>query len=126
MRLKNNTKKSGTARIIIIPGKDKGKDKFTAVCLDFDIIEEAKSFKQVSKQINEAVRGYIENIWKNKLSDDLLNRHAPEKYWKKYDQYRKFLDARKEKQKGISSQIKNSSLFTIPINQLSVPCIATC
>ena len=71
----NNTKKSGVARTIIFPfGKN-----YKAVCLDFDIIEEAKTREGVEKQIKEAVIGYIKNVCKNNLDDRLLNRHAEKK-----------------------------------------------
>ena len=74
----DNNKKQGTARILIYSKKN----KYIGVCLDFDIIEEAGNKEDAIKQINEATRGYIMNICKNNLDDKLLNRPAPEKYWK--------------------------------------------
>ena len=72
-----NTKKAGTARAIIFQS---GKS-FKAVCLDFDIIEEASTMEKAEKKIREAVVGYIKNICKNNLDDSFLNRHAEKRYW---------------------------------------------
>lgn len=72
-----NTKKQGVVRTIIFK---KGK-VFEAVCLDFDLIEEAKTLVEAKNQIKEAVVGYVQNVCKNNLSDELLNRHADKKYW---------------------------------------------
>jgi hypothetical protein len=44
-----NTKKAGTARAIIFQS---GKS-FKAVCLDFDIIEEASTMEKAEKKIRE-------------------------------------------------------------------------
>lgn len=76
MKTGTNTKKSGIARIIIYSTKN----KYTAVCLDLDIIEEADSYKEVKDQIMEAVEGYITNVCKNNLDNTLLNRPADKKY----------------------------------------------
>ena len=80
-----NTKKFGIARILIIPQKN----KFEAVCLDFDLIEEAQTLREAKKLIEAAVRGYVVNICKNGLDDSLLNRPAAKKYWKMFEQYQK-------------------------------------
>ena len=62
-----NTKKRGVAKTIIF----KNGRLFKAVCLDFDLIEEAKTREEVEKQIREAVNGYIKNVCKNNLDDAL-------------------------------------------------------
>jgi len=108
-----NRKEKGIARILIYPEKN----KYIGVCLDFDIIEEANSKEEAINQIKEATRGYIINAWKNKLDDSLLNRHAPEKYWKIYQEYRRFIAAKNEERvKKIAPEIKASSLFSFPIS----------
>ncbi len=107
MKIKNN-KKKGLARIIIL----KTGKKYKAICLDFDIIEEADTRDIVEKSIKEAIIGYVENICKNNLDDKLLNRSADEKYWKIYREYLKKI----EKQK-VSSDVSETSIFTLPINQ---------
>jgi len=99
------------ARTIIFP---RGK-RFIAVCLDFDIIEEATTREKVETSIKEAIRGYIENICKNNLSDKLLNRHADEKYWKMYKEHLNLL-AEKENLKSAPKNIQNASSFNWPIN----------
>ena len=109
----NNTKRRGTARTIIFPS---GKN-YKAVCLDFDIIEEANTREEVEKQIKEAVVGYIKNICINNLDDKLLNRHAEKRYW---DIYYKYVEHITEKERAPKTKFAHSidltSMFTIPIN----------
>jgi len=108
-----NKKTQGIARILIYPSKN----KYTGVCLDFDIIEEADTKEKAINQIKEATRGYIVNIWKNNLDDSLLNRPAPEKYWEIYREYSRFITAKnEEKVKKITTKIKSSSFFSFPIS----------
>jgi len=108
-----NKKTQGIARILIYPSKN----KYTGVCLDFDIIEEADTKEKAINQIKEATRGYIVNIWKNNLDDSLLNRPAPEKYWEIYKEYSRFITAKnEEKVKKITTKIKSSSFFSFPIS----------
>ncbi len=111
-----NTKKSGTARIIIF----KSKAIFKAVCLDFDIIEEAKNRDEVEKNIKEAVLGYIENVCKNNLDENLLNRHADKRYWNMYYKYLKLIGSEKSKKNSFAfnSLLNNASFFTMPIKEL--------
>jgi hypothetical protein len=108
-----NTKDFSVAKIIIFPYK-KG---YRAVCLDFDLIEDAKTIKEVKEQIEESVMGYIENICKNKLDNQLLNRHADEKYWKIFEEYCKFISSKRIKN-DFSRNIRNSSILTIPFLEL--------
>ncbi len=105
-----NTKRKGVARTIIF----KSGKTFKAVCLDFDIIEEAGTREVVEAQIKEAILGYIENIHKNKLDDKLLNRHTDKKYWDMYFEYLKVLENYEVPKK--STDISNTSIFTTPIN----------
>ncbi len=80
MKKTKNTKQYGLARVFIFPAAG----KFTAVCLDLDLIEEADSKSEALAQIKEAVSGYLANAVKNNLDDDILNRPAPKKYWDLY------------------------------------------
>lgn len=108
-----NKKEQGIARILIYPERK----KYIGVCLDFDIIEEAESKEEAINQIKEATRGYIINAWKNNLDNSLLNRPAPEKYWRIYQKYSRFIAAKNEgKVKNITPEIKSSSLFSLPIS----------
>jgi len=108
-----NTKQNGIVRILTLRiGK-----KYKAICLDFDIIEEAQSKKEVERQINEAIAGYVINIQKNDLSDDLLNRHADKKYWDIYNAYIKFIHENGKTQK-MDKNIKNSEITTTSIEEI--------
>ncbi|MFH1412767.1 MAG: hypothetical protein ABIG10_01940 [bacterium] len=94
------------------------KHGYKAVCLDFDIIEEADTREEAEKEIRDAVEGYIINVCKNNLDDKLLNRHADKKYWEMYDRYQKLLFAKNQPTVKLSANIRKSSLFTIPIGEL--------
>ncbi len=110
--MKKNTNKKGVARILVYPSKN----KYIGVCLDFDIVKEADTKKEAMDQIKEATEGYIINVIKNNLDDSLLNRNAPEHYWKVYKEYNKFIRAKdEEKVKKVSPQIRSSSFFAYPI-----------
>lgn len=85
--------------------------------MDFDIIEEAKTKEEVEKQINEAIVGYIINIQRNNLSDDLLNRHADKKYWDIYNSYIKFIQENEKSQK-MDKNLLNSEITTTSIEEI--------
>ncbi|MEK7071757.1 MAG: hypothetical protein AAB959_00505 [Patescibacteria group bacterium] len=114
-KILGNKKGQGIARILIYPSKN----KYIGVCLDFDIIEEADSKEEAINQIKEATRGYVINVWKNKLDDGLLNRPAPENYWRRYREYNRFISAKNEERvKKITPETKSSSFFSLPIRDL--------
>ncbi len=102
-----NTKKSGIARVMIY----KTDKIFRAVCLDFDLIEEADSYDEVEEQIRESVEGYVENICKNDLDDELLNRQAPLKYWKRYRAHLRSMEKERPEKKCAWS-------FSVPVPSL--------
>ena len=115
--MKNN-KIQGVAKIFIFPS---GRKKYTAVCLDFDIIEEAETLYEVEGKIKEAVKGYIINVHKNNLSDKLLNRYAEKKYWDLYESYLSFLKKRHNKKNETTKQERieqQSSFIAMPMEEL--------
>lgn len=75
-----NTKEQGSFTVFAYPEKK----KFVAVCLHFNIVEEAGSIEEALKSVEEASILHLEVVIKKNLSDDLLNRLAPKKYWNKY------------------------------------------
>ncbi len=75
-----NTKQKGVIKFLIYRGD--GDSMYTAVCLTFDIVEHGKDLEELKKSIEEAARTHLESVIKNKLDDSLLNRSAPQKYWK--------------------------------------------
>ena len=109
-----NTKKRGIARIIIFPF---GKNSYRAVCLDFDLIEDAKTIEQVEHEIRESVMGYVENVCINNLPDELLNRHADQKYWKILKAYQKYMASKRVIQ-NFSRNVEKSSFLSLPIRSL--------
>ncbi|MCU0653147.1 MAG: hypothetical protein MUD10_02710 [Candidatus Pacebacteria bacterium] len=112
MRKIKNTKQCGIARILTFPS-DTG---YTSVCLDFDLIEEAKTRDAALEQMKESVEGYLQCVLKNNLSDNLLNRHADKEYWDMYNQYLKLISERGNN--SASEPVKNASLYSMPLSGL--------
>lgn len=79
MEKSKNTYKRGAATTIIYPEGN----LYTAVCLEFDLVEQAKDFKEAREKIDDAIKSHFYTVVKNKLPEELLNRPAPIKYWKK-------------------------------------------
>jgi predicted RNase H-like HicB family nuclease len=75
-----NTKEKGLVEFLVYPEGD----TFVGVCLTFDIIEEGKNPALLMESIKEAAQLHLEVVLKENMSDDLLNRYAPEEYWDKY------------------------------------------
>jgi predicted RNase H-like HicB family nuclease len=78
----NNTYVSGRARVFIY--EDKG--KYIAVCLEFGLVVSAKTLEKARECIQDVTQSYLSNVLENKLSVKLLNRPAPKKYWKIYEE----------------------------------------
>ena len=79
-----NTKDKGVVNFLIY--RDSSDSQYTAVCLTFDIVEQGENIEELKKSIQEAAALHIESVLANGLSNNLLNRSAPQKYWKKlYD-----------------------------------------
>ena len=75
-----NTKNKGNIEYVVY----KSGKNYVGVCLTFNILEEGDNPKELSDSLQEAALLHLEVVRKNNLSDDLLNRYAPEKYWKIY------------------------------------------
>lgn len=60
--------------------------------------------------------GYVENIQKNGLSDELLNRYAPVKYWDMYDRYLKLLRSKNQHRINVSRTLRNTSSIAMPLS----------
>ncbi|MFA6404858.1 MAG: hypothetical protein WCW03_02555 [Candidatus Paceibacterota bacterium] len=75
-----NTKERGTIECLVY----KDGATYIGVCLTFDIVEEGSNPTELMKSIKEAAELHLETVIRENLSDDLLNRYAPEDYWKKY------------------------------------------
>ena len=86
-----NTKKSGMMEFFVYQEKS----KFIGVCLTFDIVEEGEDLKEVMKNLEEAALLHLEVVCKENLSDDLLNRYAPDEYWEKYFEFRRLEEVRR-------------------------------
>ena len=79
----NNTYNSGGVTYLILQVK---KDKFIGVCLEFDLEIESKTLEEAKAQIIDYARLWLQNAVKNQLSEEVLNRPAPKKYWRIYEE----------------------------------------
>ena len=79
LRVKN-TKKGGVLEFLVYPEGG----KYVGVCLTLDIIEVGSDPAKMMDSIREAAMGHVMLVIKKKLSDEFLNRPAPDEYWKKY------------------------------------------
>lgn len=105
---KLNTKKRG---IVTVFNYKEGL-KYISVCLELDIVKEGKVLEELIREMKEAVEGHIKTVCKENLSDDLLNRQAPKRYWKKYEEFVSFLEERRNlPQKRVESGV---NIFSIP------------
>ncbi|MBU1085373.1 hypothetical protein KKB06_03415, partial [Patescibacteria group bacterium] len=74
-----NTKRKGILYFITFKEKD---GDYCAVCLNLNLIEWGKDIDELEESINEAALSYLNGIIKNNLPNELLNKPAPNKYWK--------------------------------------------
>lgn len=87
--------------------RDKNDEQYTAVCLTFDIIEKGNNLEILKKSIEEAAKLHIETVVENNLSDKLLNRSAPKRYWKKlYDAMCKYENLINDKPNPVQPKIQ--------------------
>lgn len=75
-----NTKEAGMMELFVYGNGE----KFVGVNLTFDIVEEGSDPVFLMESIKEASALHLECVIKENMSDDLLNRYAPEEYWDKY------------------------------------------
>lgn len=103
--LEANTKESGIAHFLILEKAKPaiGEPRFTAVCLDFDIVESGDNQAALTESVLEAAKLHLQTVAEQNLSDDLLNRHAPQEYW---DLYYSCLASELEKEYHLKQQEK--------------------
>jgi len=107
-----NTKKRGTIEYLVY----KKGTAYVGVCLTFDIVEEGIHPVELMKSITEAAELHLETVIRENLSDDLLNRYAPDEYWKKY------FEAAREIEKPSMRRTSNLTVSTYyrPLNVQAV------
>jgi len=97
-----NTKKRGMVEFLFY----KEKNRYIGVCLTFDIVEEGKDLKKLRQSLEESARLHLKVVIKKNLSEDLLNRYAPEKYWRKYFKFQELIEKQKSKKREIPAILK--------------------
>lgn len=89
-------------------------NKYTSACLELDIIKEGKKREELSAEMLESVEGYVETICKEKLNvGKLLNRFAPEKYWKHYEQFLEMLEIKRKSERKAKEVVGMINVFAI-------------
>ena len=78
----NNTYEKGSVTYLIIQDS---KDKYVGVCLEFDLEIEAKTLEKAKECLEDYVHLWLKNAVRHKLSEEVLNKPAPKKYWKVYE-----------------------------------------
>ena len=73
--MNKNTYKQGKLQYLFYK---QGK-KYVGICLDLNIYEEGSNFEDVLNTVTKMSQDHVEYVIKNKLSEDLLNRPAPQK-----------------------------------------------
>ncbi len=106
----NNTYESGRVTFIIF--KDKKIDRFIGACLEFDLEAEAETSSEAQSKIQDYAKLWLENVRENKLSEELLNKSAPEEYWD--------LDKELEAQRKSREKIINNYTSSVRIPTFSV------
>jgi len=87
MKKIRNTKQKGSFTIFGYQEKDE--DFFVFVCLEFNIVATGDNPFEVQAQILNMASDHVGLVIENDLSDDLLNRHAPKKYFDLYEQIKR-------------------------------------
>lgn len=101
----NNTYQSGAVTYLIF----KEKDKFVGVCLEFDLEIEANTAKKAMELIEDYSLAWHKNIVKKKLPEELLNKPAPKKYWKIFEDIKEKM----EKRERIIARVIPTSSFPV-------------
>ena len=78
----NNTYHKGSVTYLVLEKKD----KYIGVCLEFDLEIKAKTLEEAKEQLQDYAHLWLKNAVKNKLPEEVLNRPAPKKYWKIYEE----------------------------------------
>lgn len=95
-------------------------DKFVGVCLTFDIIEEGDNSIEVMKSVEEAAILHLKTVCRKQLSDDLLNRYAPQEFWDKYFEFQKKIKEQK------LTRVRLESAKQLKYNPNSIPALVGC
>lgn len=95
---------------------------YTAVCLDFDIVETGDHLEALKESIEEAAKLHIETVLENNLSQNLLHRSAPQKYWKQlYEAMEAYENKLKDKRsKGNSLNLSVSDIWNRNSQELAL------
>lgn len=81
-----NTVEKGT--VTIFSYFDTQENTFIGVCLEFNIVLTGNHPFAVTHEVLEMAKSHIETVRDHNLPDELLNRHAPKKYWDLFDKLR--------------------------------------
>ena len=74
-----NTKTQGNVQFVVY--FDFEAQHFVGVCLTFNIVIEGDDREELEKLLRQMAQDHIEVVREQNLSDELLNRPAPQEYW---------------------------------------------
>lgn len=109
LRVKNK-KEKGLLEFLVY--QERG--KYIGVCLTLDIVEEGKDPAKLMESIREAAVAHVELVIKKKLSDELLNRPAPDEYWERYF---KAIEYRQQREKPAGGKAAYFSSMPMPLTR---------
>jgi len=82
MSLPKNIKKAGRVEFVVY--YDFADKHFIGVCLTFNIVIEGNDPVVLEQELRKSAELHIQTVKEQDLSDELLNRPAPKKYWDIY------------------------------------------
>lgn len=105
----NNTYKKGAVNYLVFQEEN----KFVGVCLEFDLEVSANTPQEARERIEDYSKAWLENVIKNKLPEELLNKPADKKYWNIYKEAVRDAERRLKAQRYSSSvTVTNPLLFS--------------
>lgn len=90
-----NTKRNTTLTFFIF--KAKKRRSFIGACIELGIVQEGDSIAEVKNDLEEAAKGYVETVRKEKLSDTLLNQTLPKELMSAFEDYLEDMTAVRKK-----------------------------
>jgi hypothetical protein len=112
--MSRNTKKGGQLNFFTY--FDKSENAFVGVCIELAIIKESVNEAKLKRDLVSAAAGYVENVCKHGLSEDLLNQEPPEEYMKIFHRFISTLE-NKPVQTSKTVDYSLAAVFSRPVAQ---------
>ena len=63
---------------------EKAKDRYTATCLELNIVTEGETVTEAKVNLKEAVKGFLKTVSSRGWQEELIPRPAPPRDWAKF------------------------------------------